>query len=272
MLAFVLAWMHRGAPAAWRSLLEGFATRAATALPLDAWAARQWLYVRENFSLPLLAAVGAAAALLAWRGRRGSEAEPPDDLAGVRFLRLAAAATAVTGVLWVVAFRQGSFVHSYWQLWLALPIALLAGELAAALRLRPRLAAGAAAAWVALVAFLLVTGAAERREVAASQLATVDDVGFLASLRDLEFDRMVFFATAPSPRNEWFAGPGFLYYTDRPVVVAAASERLSPRDLALLLRQPGQEAIASRVAAHYGVRFTGERCGGRVCAYVVTPP
>ena len=274
VLAAAMAWLHRGAAPAWRSLTDGFATRAAVAgVPLDAWGARQWVYLRDNFSLPLLAAAVATAALLALdRRRRPPRALDAGDGESAWLLRAATLATLATGVVWVVAFRQGSHVHAYWQLWLALPVAFAAGEVAARVRGDRRLAAVAAVVGLSLAAYLQSANAAARRDLAAAQLGTADDVALLVSLRDRAFERMVFLATARTPLNEWFDGPAFHYYTDRPVVIATASERLTAGDLVLVLRQSDQARAAAALASRFGVRFADERCGRRLCAYTVARP
>jgi len=242
-------------------------------VPLDAWSARQWLYLRENFSLPLLAAAVAATVLLVLRRRDRARIDGElGDATSPWLLRVATLATLATGVVWVIAFRQGSYVHSYWQLWLALPAAFAAGEVAVRVRDDRRAAGVAAVAALSLAVYLQSANAAARRDRAAMQLGTADDVALLTSLREVAFKRMVFLATTRTPLNEWFDGPGFPYYTDRPVVIASASERLAPGDLILVLRQAEQARVAAALAARFGVGFADERCGRRLCAYTVVRP
>jgi hypothetical protein len=273
-LAGAVVWLHRGVAAAARSLAGGFAVRSATAgLPLDAWSARQWVYLQENFSLPLIGAACAAAALLLVPSRRhATQAHDAGADSGIRLLRIGALATLVTGVVWVVAFRQGSYIHSYWQIWLALPLALLAGDLTVHADGYRRFATAVAAAGIALVAYLQVANAQGRRELEAVQLGTREDVEFLVSLREVPFRRLVFLATSRTPLNAWFDGPLFLYYTDRPVAVASASERLSPNDLAVVVRQSDQARLAAALGTRFGVELVDGTCGARLCAYRVRRP
>ncbi len=277
LFAAEVIWLQRGAAAAWRSLAGGFTTRAAAGgFTSGEWAARQWLYLRENFTVPLLVLVAAlliAAAALARRrsatGRASSAAAADGDRTW--FLTLAIVAALASGVIWVAAFRQGSFVHSYWQIWLVLPIAAAIGACVARAQVQPRLAAGAAIAVIGLVAFLQAESAAARERTAQARLGTPDDVGFLVSLREERFERLVFFALSPTPFNEWFSGPLFAYYTDRPVTVAGSSERLRRSDMVLVVRQSDHERLAEQLGRQLGVRLVGERCGGRLCAYAVQP-
>jgi hypothetical protein len=274
-LACVMVWLQRGAAAAWRSVTGGFATRAAVGgIAAGEWAARELLYLRENFTVPLLAlavALSIGAAVLARRGVTARRAAGDAEGDATWLLRLAIVATLACAVIWVVAFRQGSYIHSYWQIWLALPIAALVGACVARAQDDPRLATGAAAGIVALVVFLQVEAAAARERTEQARLGTSEDVAFLTSLREQRFERFVFFALSQSPLNEWFSGPLFAYYTDRPVEVAGSSERLGRNDMVLVVRQTDHERVAGVLAGRLGVRLVDERCGGRLCAYAVQP-
>ena len=273
----VVVWLQHGTAAAWRSLAGGFATRSAVGgIAAGEWAAREWLYLRENFTVPLLVLVAAlliAAAVLARRGatpgRTGSGAAADGD--GTWFLTLTIIATLACAVIWVAAFRQGSYIHSYWQIWLALPIAALVGACVARAQADPRLATGAAIGVIALVAFLQTEAAAAREQTAQARLGTPDDVAFLVSLRQQRCERLVFFALSRTPFNEWFSGPLFAYYTDRPVAVAGSSERLRNSDLVLVVRQTDHQRLAGDLGRQLGVRLVDERCGTRLCAYAVQP-
>jgi hypothetical protein len=277
LFASAAIWLQRGVDPAWRALAGGFRTRAAgSAFTAGEWAAREWLYLRENFTVSLLVlaiAIPVAAAVFARRAAASGRTRAAVDVngPGTWFLTLATAATLATAVIWVVALRQGSFVHSYWQLWLALPIAALVGAGVARTQENPRLAAGGVLGAIALVAFLQVAAAEARERTAQACLGTPDDVVFLVSLREQRFERLVFFALASTPLNEWFSGPLFAYYTDRPVAVGRSSERLRGSDLVIVVRQAEHTRLASELGRRLGVRLADERCGGRLCAYAVRP-
>jgi len=160
-------------------------------------------------------------------------------------------------------------VHSFWQLPLTLPAALLVGVAVAAARQDRRWSLAALAGAAALVAQLNVAGVAARREAAAARLGTPADVEFLASLRADRFSRLLYVPVARHPLDEWFQGPLFEYYTDRPVVVAQPGMRLRPDDRVLLLRYKDRDTVVGDVGIRLGARLVDERCGARLCAYSV---
>ena len=270
-LAGLVVWLQHGAAPAWRSLAGGFGTRASAAgLPLGAWLPRQWLYLLENFGLPLLVmSLGGFALVTTWPRRSDGGHSAATAETGAWLLRLATAATLITGAIWVAAFRQGSFVHSYWQLWLALPVAFVVGEGVARIRPGQRSAVAVGATVVALVAYLQAGNASRQHQAASLNLGTPGDIAFLTSLRDWRGGRLVFVAVSQDARNGWFSGPHFEYYTDRPVTVAGASEHLAPDDIVLLLRQTEQERITAEIGSRFGVRLRDERCSERLCAHLV---
>jgi hypothetical protein len=246
-------------------------------VPAGEWLARQGLYLGANFGWALVSAVSAIAAVAvaarfarARRREAGPNAPPKDAPASKGAgLSLLVAATAVTGTLWLLLFPEGSFIHRYWQLWLALPAAAAVGAFVAALKGRPgpRIAACVA---VALLCLHLRGLSAETYEsVLADQLGAPADVEFLASLREERFTRFVFIPLTPDPLNDWFQGPGFPYYTDRPVAILEPDRPPRVGEKLLVLRLDRRDTALREIGAQFGVRFTNERCGPRFCAYDV---
>ncbi|MBI4917441.1 MAG: hypothetical protein HY825_16500 [Acidobacteria bacterium] len=273
VLASLMAWLQGSWQGAWHALVLASARRAGVAsFTWSQWLGRQGTYAVDNFGVPFLAAIGIVAvalvALSVRRGRVGSsttrEAQP--WALGVAMFALTAAA-----LVWLLAFRQGSYVHSFWQLPLTLPAALLVGIAVAAARQDRRWSLAALVGAAALVAQLNVAGIAARREAAAARLGTPADVEFLASLRDDRSSRLVYVPVARHPLDEWFQGPLFEYYTDRPVVVAQPGWRPRPDDRVLLLRYKDRDTVVGDVGIRLGARLVDERCGARLCAYSVIP-
>ena len=272
VLASLMAWLQGGWQGAWHALAMASARRAGAAgFRWPQWFGRQGTYAGDNFGVPFLAAIGIVAvvlvALSARRRRAGSSAEAREALPwalGVSLFALTAAA-----LVWLLAFRQGSYVHSFWQLPLTLPAALLVGIAAAKAGEDRRLAVAVLVGGAVLVAQLNLAGIAARREALAARLGTPADVEFLASLRDDRFSRLVYVPVARHPLDEWFQGPLFEYYTDRPVVVAQPGMRPRPDDRLLLLRYKDRDTVVGDVGIRLGARLVDERCGARLCAYSV---
>lgn len=104
------------------------------------------------------------------------------------------------------------------------------------------------------------------------QLGTNEDITFLSSLREDRFNRLVFVPVADTPLNQWFQGPLFEYYTDRPVAIAARPDDLHLGEKALVLRYRQRDDVAARLAAWSRKRLANEKCGLRLCAYDVLGP
>jgi len=271
LLAGLMAFLREGAGAAWAPLAESF-TRRSGSLPPREWLARQGLYLGANFGGALLAAVAAIAVVAAgaaWIRRRHVGARSrrePAPVAGSPGLSLLIGATVTTGLLWVLLFPQGSYIHRYWQLWLTLPAAAAVGALVAALKGRPgpRLAAGAAVALLCL--HLRGLSAATYDGILADQLGKPADIEFLTSLRNDRFTRFVFIPLTEDPMNDWFQGPGFPYYTDRTVAILEPDRPPRPGEKLLVLRFEGRDVVLQEIGVRFGLRFTNETCGPRFCA------
>lgn len=273
-LAALMAWLQGGWSGAWRALTAASARRTAVAgFTWADWWSRQATYAAENLGLPFLVVIALVLAALAvlrvTRARSGERDEAQSPQA--RTLGVAVVASAATALVWFLAFRQGSYVHSFWQLPLALPAALVIGAGVAAAREKRRLRLAALVVAAAVVVQLNVAGAAARRAAASARLGTPADVAFLTSMRSERFSRWVFVPVARHPLDEWFQGPLFEYYTDRPVVVATPEGRPGTTDKVLLLRYKDRDALVEDVGVRLGVRLVGERCGARLCAYSILP-
>ncbi len=102
------------------------------------------------------------------------------------------------------------------------------------------------------------------------QLGTAEDIEFLKSLRQDRFDRMVFVPLTEDPLNEWFQGPLFEYYTDRPVAILDP-EKTPPKsgEKLLVLKCEERHLALHELERRFGLRLTHETCGPPFCAYDV---
>lgn len=273
-LLCLMSFLQRSWAGAREVLLEAFRTRAAS-IPLHAWWARQLAYARQNFTTAVLwLALAVLLVLLFLAARRwmsgsarSEAASPSPQSQPCRYLWLFFVSTLAVACAWLFGFRQGSFVHSYWQLWFCLPVATLAAGFLASLRGSPRIFAAATVAGCALVIFLLSASRTAYRGVFREELGTTDDVAFLRTLRDDPFDRMVFVPLTDSPFNQWFQGPLFEYYTDRPIAIAATGTEFRAGDKVLVLRAPQRDEVVTGLERVIDQKLAHEKCGRRLCAY-----
>jgi hypothetical protein len=263
LLASLMAFVQGGFREALAPLVESFSRRSQP-IPLPEWAARQKIYLGANFGWTLLAALLGMAILLAARWISGSR-ESADDL-----LWLFIAASALTAGAWLLLFRQGSFIHVYWQLWLALPASALVGKFAGSLRGRRRMQVIAGVLGLLLCLHLRRLSAESYEEILRVQLGSKEDIEFLKSLRNDRFTRMVFVPLTEDPLNEWFQGPLFEYYTDRPVAILDP-EKTPPKSGEKLLVLRGEECVLAlpELERRFGLKLANETCGPRFCAYDV---
>jgi hypothetical protein len=265
VLFALMAFIQGGIREAWAPLAESF-TRRAEGVPFGAWASRQWTYLGANFSWTLLGlALGMSVILV----RRSLSDRRPEFGVLPLFIR----ASAVMGVVWMLLFREGSLVHVHWQYWLALPLAGLVGMFIASLRDHPRARVVAGGALLLLCLHLRGLADATYDEIVRVQLGTPQDIAFLKTLREDRFTRMVFVPLTEDPMNEWFEGPLFEYYTDRPVTIIDP-EVTPPKsgEKLLVLAIEERSAALAELEARFKRRITGEKCGPRFCAYDVRDP
>ena len=262
-LAFLMAFVQGGFREAWAPLAESFSRRSQV-VPLQDWAARQWVYLGVNFGWTFLAAALGMAILLAGR-RISRRREGPEGL-----LSLFIVASAFTACAWLFLFRQGSYIHVYWQLWLALPGGALVAAFVASLGGRRRMQVLAGLGILLLCLHLRRLSAESYEDILRVQLGTGEDIEFLKSLRQDRFKRMVFVPLTEDPLNDWFQGPLFEYYTDRPVAILDP-ERTPPKsgEKLLVLRCEERLLALPELESRFGLRLTGETCGPRFCAYDV---
>jgi hypothetical protein len=269
----MMAWIQGGIRNAWAPLGAAFARRSA-AIDWSAWLTRQWSYLQANFDPVFLAA---ALVMMGWLAATVWRSGPVDAVCrdhgrsrGTPLL-VFSAVTLATALVWLVVFRQGSFIHVYWQLWLSLPAAALVGAFVAVLRTRPRLLGVALVALLALLVQLRGSAASAYASIVRDQLGTSDEIEFLRSLRNDRFSRFVFIPLVQHPLNEWPDSPLFLYYTDRPVQVLGPASVPVAGEKALLLRLKDRQSVVARIEARSGVRLANEKCSDRLCAYDVLP-
>ena len=262
----LMSYLQQGWAGALEPLQRSFTIRAAS-IPWSPWIDRQLSYLQQNFTLPALLACGAMLGLLVshlWKSRQ----ETPEP-GGLHLLAGFMAMTSAVGILWVVLFRQGSFIHIYWQYWLCLSIgALVAGAIAVAEKRWPSPGIWRVLACV-LVAWLFVSAQRAFDFIVADELGTRADIEFLQSLRADPFAGLVFVPVTHTRLTPWFQGPLFLYYTDRPVTVAAKPEHVRPGDKLLVLRYQERHTIVGALERWSSVQLANEKCGLRLCAYDV---
>ena len=272
LLAALLCFLQGGWRAPLEVLVQAYSRRSG-AIPAETWWNRQWLYAKLNFGSGVGWLILVPALVLASRRfwpRPVAAAESAPGSAGL--LATFFFSTLSVACVWVLVFRQGSFIHVYWQYWFAFPIsALVAAAFASLGDRRWTLAAGAVLCVATIVVLLTVSRAAHDR-VFADQLGTREDVEFLRSLRDDRFPRFVFVPVADAALNQWFQGPLFQYYTDRPVVIADSDTALREGDKLLVLRYTQRGQVVDGIANWSHKRLVGEKCGRRICAYDVGAP
>jgi len=255
----------------WRNLvhvLTGAFTIRAEPIPLASWWSRQWLYAKINFTDEVVWLILGSAIVIGvvhWSQRKA--AKTPGI--GASSLYAFAAATAIVGILWVGTFRQGSYIHVYWQYWLAFPITVLTAQAIRAIAKSSLRSGTAASLTVILVLLLTVVSRKTYAGVLSDHLGMGDDIAFLRSLREDRFTRFVFVPITDAKENAWFQGQLFEYYTDRPVVVLDSGRRLGPGDKVLVLRFVQRETVVSGLERWSGARLANEKCGPRFCAYDV---
>jgi hypothetical protein len=269
-----MSWLQRGWRPAVASLTRAFATRSAP-IAAATWWERQSEFAKQNFGILVPWVVAGLAALLAvrWIRARSRQSKPVAAPARPELLALFLFATLTVACLWLFAFRQGSFVHIYWQLWFCLPIATLVAAFVASLR-SGSFASLAGIAGCGLLVLSLQSSARETYDgILRDQLGKPEDLAFLTSLREDRFDRFVFVPLTDVSLNAWFTGPLFEYYTDRAVAIASTGSDLRPGDKLLILRYTPREDVVARLSDWSHQRLVNEKCSQRMCAYdVVAPP
>jgi hypothetical protein len=276
LLGALMVWLQ-GSMRATAGVLSGAAAHRAGEAGITAgrWLARQRTFVGANFGpvLPWVALSIALGLMLRWvltaraRGTTSATTDGRNDAFGLVLL-----ATLTTAVLWQLAFRQGSFVHVYWQYWFTLPVAALIARGIGALRGRRSATLIAVVAAAILLVHLAAVSTRSLQETLHSQLGTPADIEFLTAIRADCFDRLAFVPVSDNPLNAWFEGPLFEYYTDRAVVTLPPGPTLRATDKVLMLRYKDRDIVRAQVEATAGVRLVHERCGVRVCAYDVARP
>lgn len=265
-LVALMSYLQGGWRPVSRILAAAFVVRSEP-IPLGTWWARQWLYAELNFTDALVWLVVVAGLLIAIPHRkRVSSARPVLSSPGIVTFAIC---TLSVALVWLVAFRQGSLIHVYWQYWFSFPIAVLLALAIASVSVTPLGRVGGAAIALVLVIFLITVSRKAYAGVLADQLGTPEDIAFLRSLREDRFSRFVFVPVTKAALNDWFQGPLFQYYTDRPVAIAAAGDDLQEGDKLLVLRYQQRDEVAAGVARWSRKKLANERCGPRFCAYDV---
>lgn len=271
-LAALLIYLRGSWASARGALSRSFAERSA-AIPAAEWWARQWTYAKSNFTPAVPWIVAALSLSLAgpWLWKRRSRARAPVSSAPPRpGLAVFFFTTLAVACIWLFAFREGSFIHLYWQYWFCLPIAALVAGFAASLGRSRSGLTGTVIGCAALAFYLLSAAKAAYAQVLDDQLGARSDIEFLSSLRNDTFSRFVFVPISETPLNQWFQGPLFEYYTDRPAVIADAARGLRTGEKLLVLRYQDRDAVVSELEEWSRKRLDNEKCGERMCAYDVS--
>jgi len=238
------------------------------------WVIRQRDYMFANFGYAGLALLGSGLVLSV---RTILQPEPRRIDGSTKFsspwlLALFLQVSMVTAVLWVVVFREGSYVHEYWSMTGCMPIAATATMLIAAAPTRRRLAASAIGALVVLAVYLPAWHHLASRLEAMRSEGTGPDIEFLRSFQQDRFERFVFVPLVDHPFNVWFDPRLFEYYTDRTVVPANAAGSVGSGDKVIVLAFTEQLAAEQFVEKQLGVRLLNRLCGPRFCVYDALPP
>ncbi len=269
----VFVWLNGGWEPFLSDIIQAASTRSDTMeIPKGAWSQRQIFYTNINFGKMLTWVSGLLSIGLAARWIWHRMACNP--LIGVRAVNrlfpIFFFSTLATACIWLFAFRQGSYVHIYWQLWFCLPVAgLVAMGITAGREISRIFTVAAIIGCVALAGWLQASSYAAYRTLLNEPLGVPQDVEFLKSLRTEPFSRFVFIPITPNPLNDWFQGPIFEYYTDRHVAYFNEETPLGPGDKALILIYQNQKELVTEIGMKLGIEFANEQCGPSFCAYDV---
>jgi hypothetical protein len=192
--------------------------------PWSAWLAMQWVYLNRSFTPPgALAAVLGAPLLVAAACNARVRALSP--FAGT--LAAPAALSGAHGVLWVLAFKNQSWFHDYWQFFLGPYVALAMAGMA--VTIHQALASRAPRVACVAVAVLLATPmpftAASLDFYAAHRLVDPDYLTTLVMLRDLTPKRAPVCTShhlhesteSFGPYTYRWSHPVIAYYANRPL-------------------------------------------------------
>lgn len=273
VLLAAFTWQKGGVVAFANDLAAAFRVHADRAVySPQQWLTRQRHYLWGNYGWLGLVLLATAVAALAFRSatrHRGTSshaaAENPCLFDGFVVVSLA------TPLIWVAAFREGSYVHEYWSIGLCMPIAaglpLCIGSLPASRRRAAIVIAGIVAALVYVSGW---QSFAARLAHHRSPDAPVD-VSFVKSLREEPCREFVFIALNDDPANAWFHPRLFEYYTDRTLRFLRRGETLRPDQKVLLLTFTDQKGAEAFVEQHTDSKLSLKVCGPRLCVYDVVP-
>jgi hypothetical protein len=269
MVFGIFAWLKGG----WNLFLAdivGTAAYRSHLMQQGSWAQRQLFYMAINFGkiLPWVCGflgIGLAARWIWFRVTDKTSAvnQAKDHLLPAFFF-----CTLTTACIWQFGFRQGSYIHIFWQLWFCLPVAgLVAMGMTAARGNSKPVSFAAILGCVILAGWLQISSYSYYRTVLTEPLGTPQDVEFLKSLRNDPFRRFVFLPITQEPMNDWFQGPIFEYYTDRQVEYFNMLKPPGPGDEVLMLIYNDQKRLVQEIGRRLALGFVNEKCGYNFCAY-----
>ncbi len=272
MVFCLFAWLKGGWEPLLSDIIEAASTRAnIMELPHGTWAQRQLFYMTVNFGeiLPWVSGFLAAGLVVRWGWRRINNHKTPTLMrASDHLLPAFFFGTLTTACIWQFAFRQGSYIHIYWQLWFCLPVAgLVAMGITVARESSKTYTITAIICCVLLAGWLQSSSYASYRILLKEPMGIPQDVEFLKSMRAEPFRRFVFLPITQIPMNDWFQGPIFAYYTDRQVEYFNTLMPPRPGDKVLMLIYHNQEGLVADIGNKLGFVLVNERCGPSFCSY-----
>ena len=237
------------------------------------WVARQMDYTRGNFGVLGISMFGCGIGLVVWRIlRRGWSVFERSAVCGYPdLLFLFLWASLATTILWVVVFREGSYVHEYWSIVGCMPIAATACAAVLACPPAYRLAGRCVSVLVVAAMYGIAWQAFASRLESIRNEGTGPDVEFVMSFQNERFNRFVFVPLGDHPFNIWFEPRLFEFYTDRTFVPAAAAGQVGAGDKVIVLAYTEQQAAEKVVEKQVGIRLVNRRCGPRFCVYDAVP-
>lgn len=270
LLFLVQSFLQSGDASFWQFVHEYYELwqyrSGATSTGLGAywWSYRQFWFLSDNFSFPIFGA-GLLGLFLALRGKAGLRDRRFHDLA------ILATATFVASLAYMLLVPQASGIHTYFQFYLALPIAVgvvifayyCAGRF---FPKTPQAPLGFAAFFFACTA--LATGQHYYTFVHESTWGDQSDIALLRHVRELPIDAVV---TAPQDHPltaAWFDGPNIRYYAGRDIKSYQLDAGVPFSDYQIVPRTVTEEYaafISTKDGYGTSVRVTTDLCSTDFC-------
>jgi Dolichyl-phosphate-mannose-protein mannosyltransferase len=277
-LAFLGVVLHILAACGWdfsmlEVLLEKRSLGGAGGLePWSAWLSMQWVYLKRSFTPPgALAAILGVPLIAAAAGNARVRAFFP--LAG----NLAAVAVlcGAHGLLWVLAFKNQSWFHDYWQFFLGPYVALAMAALVVAVHgvLAPKAPRLALVAVAVLLVIPMPFAAAALDFYAAHRLVDPDYISTLVQLRDLTPRRAPVCTShhlhesteSFGPYTYRWSHPVIAYYADRPLFFSRSLSEIeaNEHECVAYILQRSEQPWSGEIEAALASSFESVPASGR---------